>query len=150
MPRTVVNALSTIYKISTLIKTTKSRNGHSHLNKRDPNINANSKISPKNSRKSETLQLTCTPRIGTIPQDGANNSRLRAELESVQSKIHDDLASGSTWAKEKSRMEVQYKLLSESFEEAVASNREAQSQQVTLLSQNRSLRARYLYSQYSL
>lgn len=40
-------------------------------------------------------------------------------------------------------MEVQYKLLSESFEEAVAANREAQSQQVVLLSQNRSLRARY-------
>ena len=40
-------------------------------------------------------------------------------------------------------MEVQYKLLSESFEEAVTANREAQSQQVTLLSQNRSLRARY-------
>jgi myosin protein heavy chain len=40
-------------------------------------------------------------------------------------------------------MEVQYKLLSESFEEAVSANREAQSQQVTLLSQNRSLRTRY-------
>jgi len=55
--------------------------------------------------------------------------------------MHDDRASESNWAKEKSRMELQYKLLSESFEEAVAANREAQSQQVTLLSQNRSLRA---------
>jgi myosin heavy chain 9/10/11/14 len=40
-------------------------------------------------------------------------------------------------------MEIQYKLLSESFEEAVAANREVQNQQVTLLSQNRSLRARH-------
>jgi myosin heavy chain 9/10/11/14 len=40
-------------------------------------------------------------------------------------------------------MEVQYKLLSDSFEEAVAANRDSQSQQVSLLSQNRSLRARY-------
>jgi chromosome segregation ATPase len=69
--------------------------------------------------------------------------RLRSELENIQGQIHDDRASGSNWAKEKSRMEVQYKLLSESFEEAVAANREAQSQQVTLLSQNRSLRARF-------
>lgn len=74
----------------------------------------------------------------------SNFRRLRAELENIQSKIHDDRASGSNWAKEKARMEVQYKLLSESFEEAVATNREAQSQQVTLLSQNRSLRARYI------
>lgn len=43
-------------------------------------------------------------------------------------------------------MEVQYKLLSESFEEAIAANREAQSQQVVILSQNRSLRARYQIS----
>jgi hypothetical protein len=69
--------------------------------------------------------------------------RLRAELENVQSKVHDDLASGSNWAKERNRMESQYKLLSQSFEEAVAANREVQGQQVTLLSQNRSLRARY-------
>ena len=67
--------------------------------------------------------------------------RLRENLENLQARIHDDRASESNWAKEKSRMELQYKLLSESFEEAVAANREAQSQQVTLLSQNRSLRA---------
>lgn len=72
----------------------------------------------------------------------ANYRRLRADLENLQSKIHDDVASGSSWAKEKSRLEVQYKLLSDSYEEAVAANREAQSQQVTLLSQNRSLRAK--------
>jgi myosin heavy chain 9/10/11/14 len=69
--------------------------------------------------------------------------RLRAELENMQAHIHDDRASGSNWAKEKSRMEAQYKLLSESFEETLAANREAQSQQVALLSQNRSLRARF-------
>jgi hypothetical protein len=68
---------------------------------------------------------------------------LRAELETVQAKIYDDRASGSNWAKEKGRMEVQYKLLCERFEEAVSENREAQSQQVTILSQNRSLRARF-------
>jgi len=43
-------------------------------------------------------------------------------------------------------MEVQYKLLSEKYEEAVIANRDAQGQQVTLLSQNRSLRARYMKS----
>jgi len=72
--------------------------------------------------------------------------RLREEVEAVQAKIHDDQASGSTWAKERSRMEVQYKLLSEKYEEAVTANRDAQGQQVTLLSQNRSLRARYMRS----
>jgi hypothetical protein len=70
--------------------------------------------------------------------------RLRAEVEAIQAKIHDDHASGSTFAKERSRMEVQYKLLSEKYEEAVIANRDAQGQQVTLLSQNRSLRARYI------
>ena len=73
----------------------------------------------------------------------AENRQLRAELENIQAKFNDDRASGSNWAKEKSRMEAQYRLLSESFEEAVSANRDAQSQQVTLLSQNRSLRARY-------
>jgi hypothetical protein len=73
-----------------------------------------------------------------------NSRHLRAELEVIQAKIHDGQASGSTWAKEKSRMEVQYKLLSEKYEEAVLDNRDAQGQQVTLLSQNRSLRAKYV------
>lgn len=93
---------------------------------------------------SVTLLLMSMQRTGGTSLDLANiDRRLRAELEAVQAKIHDDVASGSNWAKERSRMEVQYKLLSESFEEAVSANREAQSQQVTLLSQNRSLRTRY-------
>ena len=93
---------------------------------------------------SVTLLLMSMQRTGGTTLDLANIiRRLRAELEAVQAKIHDDVASGSNWAKERSRMEVQYKLLSESFEEAVSANREAQSQQVTLLSQNRSLRTRY-------
>jgi hypothetical protein len=90
-----------------------------------------------------TLLLMSMQRTGGSSFNLANIRRLRAELETVQAKIHDDVASGSNWAKERSRMEVQYKLLSESFEEAVSANREAQGQQVTLLSQNRSLRARY-------
>ena len=97
-----------------------------------------------------TLLLKCTQRTGGTGFNMADYRRLRAELETVQAKIHDDVTSGSNWAKERSRMEVQYKLLSESFEEAVATNREAQSQQVTLLSQNRSLRARYRYHHYSI
>jgi len=93
---------------------------------------------------SVTLLLMSMQRTGGTRLNLANIiRRLRAELEAVQAKIHDDVASGSNWAKERSRMEVQYKLLSESFEEAVSANREAQSQQVTLLSQNRSLRTRY-------
>lgn len=71
-------------------------------------------------------------------------------MENIQGQIHEDRVDGSNWAKEKSRMEMQYKLLSESFEEAVAANREAQSQQVTLLSQNRSLRARFSAFQHYL
>lgn len=90
-----------------------------------------------------TLLSKCTQRTGGSGFSMADDRRLRAELETVQARIHDDATSGSNWAKERSRMEVQYKLLSESFEEAVAASREAQNQQVTLLSQNRSLRAGY-------
>jgi|SRR5579859_640559 uncharacterized tellurite resistance protein B-like protein len=95
-----------------------------------------------------TLLSKCTQRTGGSRFNITDDRRLRAELETVQAKIHDDVTSGSNWAKERSRMEVQYKLLSESFEEAVAASREAQNQQVTLLSQNRSLRARYRYPHY--
>ena len=75
-----------------------------------------------------TLLSKCTQRTGESGSNMTDDRRLRAELETVQAKIHDDVTSGSNWAKARSRMEVQYKVLSESFEEAVAASREAENQ----------------------
>lgn len=68
------------------------------------------------------------------------NSRLRDELEELRSKWDDEVLNSSTWAKEKSRLEVAMQDLSNSRDEAVNAHNEAQSKIVNLLSQVRSLR----------
>ena len=70
----------------------------------------------------------------------SDNTRLRDELEELRSKWDDEVLNSSSWAKEKSRLELTLKDLSSSREEAVNAHNEAQSKIISLLSQVRNLR----------
>ena len=70
----------------------------------------------------------------------SENTRLREELEELRSKWDDEVLNSSTWAKEKSRLEMTLQDLSSSREEAVKAHNDAQSKIVSLLSQVRNLR----------
>ncbi|KAG0636911.1 myosin tail-domain-containing protein [Tuber brumale] len=69
------------------------------------------------------------------------NRNLREEVEDLRAKWDDEVLNSSTWAKEKSRLEIKLQDLSQSHEDAVAAHNEAQSRVVSLLAQVRSLRA---------
>ena len=68
------------------------------------------------------------------------NGRLRDELEELRNKWDDEVLNSSTWAKEKSRLEVALQGLSDSRDEAVDAHNDAQSKIVDLLGQVRGLR----------
>jgi myosin protein heavy chain len=68
------------------------------------------------------------------------NTRLREELEELRSKWDDEVLNSSTWAKEKSRMEMTLQDVSTSRDEAVRAHNEAQGKVISLLSQVRDLR----------
>lgn len=68
------------------------------------------------------------------------NGRLRDELEELRNKWDDEVLNSSTWAKEKSRLEVALQGLSDSRDDAVNAHNEAQGKIVELLGQVRSLR----------
>lgn len=68
------------------------------------------------------------------------NGRLRDDLEELRSKWDDEVLNSSTWAKEKSRLDVVLQDLSNSRDEAVDAHNDAQSKIVDLLNQVRSLR----------
>ncbi|KAK2807657.1 hypothetical protein FQN51_000094 [Onygenales sp. PD_10] len=68
------------------------------------------------------------------------NTRLREEIEELRSKWDDEVLNSSTWAKEKSRLEMTLQDLSTSRDEAVNAHNDAQSKVVSLLSQVRGLR----------
>ncbi|KAF7197893.1 Myosin type-2 heavy chain 1 [Pseudocercospora fuligena] len=68
------------------------------------------------------------------------NGRLRDELEELRNKWDDEVLNSSTWAKEKSRLEIALQGLSDSRDEAVSAHNEAQSKIVELLGQVRGLR----------
>lgn len=70
----------------------------------------------------------------------SDNTRLRDELEELRSKWDDEVLNSSSWAKEKSRLEMTLQDLSSSREEAVNAHNDAQSKIVSLLSQVRNLR----------
>ena len=70
----------------------------------------------------------------------SEHTRMREELEDLRSKWDDEVLNSSTWAKEKSRLEMTLQDLSSSREEAVNAHNEAQSKMVSLLSQVRNLR----------
>ena len=70
----------------------------------------------------------------------SETTRLRDELEDLRSKWDDEVLNSSTWAKEKSRLEMTLQDLSLSREEAVEAHNDAQSKIVSLLSQVRNLR----------
>ncbi|KAI5305988.1 NineTeen Complex (NTC) component [Ascosphaera pollenicola] len=70
-----------------------------------------------------------------------DNARLQAELDELRSKWDNEVLNSSTWAKEKSRLEITLQDLSKSRDETVKAHDEAQSKVVSLLSQVRSLRA---------
>ena len=69
------------------------------------------------------------------------NSRLRDELEELRGKWDDEVLNSSTWAKEKSRMELTLQDLAKSRDEAATAHNDAQSKVVNLLSQVRQLRS---------
>lgn len=69
------------------------------------------------------------------------NRKLREEVEDLRAKWDEEVLNSSTWAKEKSRLEMKLKDLSASHDEAITHHNEAQSRIVTLLAQVRSLRA---------
>jgi len=68
------------------------------------------------------------------------NGRLRDELEELRNKWDDEVLNSSTWAKEKSRLEIALQSLSDSRDEAVNAHNDAQGKVVDLLGQVRSLR----------
>ncbi|CAN9230913.1 unnamed protein product [Alternaria sp. RS040] len=68
------------------------------------------------------------------------NGRLREEIEELRNKWDDELLNSSTWAKEKSRLEMTLQTISNSRDEAANAHNEAQSKIVSLLSQVRNLR----------
>lgn len=70
----------------------------------------------------------------------SENTRIRDELEELRSRCHDEVLNSSTWAKEKSRLELTLQDLSSSREEAVNAHNDAQARIVSLLSQLRNLR----------
>lgn len=70
----------------------------------------------------------------------SENTRIRDELEELRSKWDDEVLNSSTWAKEKSRLEMTLQDLSSSREEAVDAHNDAQGKIVSLLSQVRNLR----------
>ena len=70
----------------------------------------------------------------------SENSRLREEVEELRAKWDDEVLNSSTWAKEKSRLEMTLQDLSSAREEAVNAYNETQSKVVSLLSQVRNLR----------
>lgn len=70
----------------------------------------------------------------------SENTRLRDDLEELRSKWDDEVLNSSTWAKEKSRLEMTLQDLSSGREEAVDAHNEAQGKIVSLLSQVRNLR----------
>ena len=70
----------------------------------------------------------------------SENTRMRDELEELRSKWDDEVLNSSTWAKEKSRLEMTLQDLSSSREETVNAHNEAQSKIVSLLAQVRNLR----------
>ena len=70
----------------------------------------------------------------------SETTRLRDELEELRSKWDDEVLNSSTWAKEKTRLEMTLQDLSTSREEAVNAHNEAQGKIVSLLSQVRNLR----------
>ena len=70
----------------------------------------------------------------------SENTRIRVELEELRSKWDDEVLNSSSWAKEKSRLEMTLQDLSSSREEAVNAHNDAQGKVVSLLSQVRNLR----------
>ncbi|KAK3722942.1 class II myosin [Vermiconidia calcicola] len=70
----------------------------------------------------------------------SENDGLRDELEELRGKWDDEVLNSSTWAKEKSRLEIALQSLSDSRDEAVGAHNEAQSKIVDLLGQVRNLR----------
>lgn len=68
------------------------------------------------------------------------NGRLKEEIEELRSKWDDEVLNSSTWAKEKSRLEMTLQDISNSRDEAANAHNEAQSKIVSLLSQVRNLR----------
>ena len=70
----------------------------------------------------------------------SENTCIREELEDLRSKWDDEVLNSSTWAKEKSRLEMTLQDLTASREEAVHAHHDAQSKIVSLLSQVRNLR----------
>ncbi|KAK3111603.1 class II myosin [Teratosphaeriaceae sp. CCFEE 6253] len=69
------------------------------------------------------------------------HGRLRDELEELRNKWDDEVLNSSTWAKEKSRLEVALQGLSDSRDDAVTAHNDAQSKVVDLLGQVRTLRS---------
>ena len=71
----------------------------------------------------------------------SENTSLRDELEELRSKWDDEVLNSSSWAKEKSRLEMTLQDLFSAREEAVKAHNDAQSKIVSLLSQVRNLRS---------
>ena len=71
------------------------------------------------------------------------NTRLREELGELRGKWDDEVLNSSTWAKEKSRMELTLQDISKSRDEATAAHNDAQTKIVSLLSQVRTLRTSF-------
>ena len=69
-----------------------------------------------------------------------DNGRLREELEELRGKWDDEVLNSSSWAKEKSRLEMTLQDIANARDEAANAHHDAQSKIVNLLSQVRGLR----------
>lgn len=101
--------------------------------------------SMEQTRKKYQSELTSLTNELEIERDNVihargENGHLRDELEDLRSKWDDEVLNSSTWAKEKSRLEVALQGLSDSRDEAVGAHNDAQGKIVDLLGQVRSLR----------
>lgn len=102
--------------------------------------------SMEQTRKKYQSELTSLTSELEIERDNVihargENGRLRDELEELRGKWDDEVLNSSTWAKEKSRLEVALQSLSDSRDDAVNSHNDAQSKIVDLLGQVRHLRS---------
>jgi myosin protein heavy chain len=102
--------------------------------------------SVEQTRKKYQAELATLTNELEIERDNAihargENGRIRDELEELRCKWDDEVLNSSTWAKEKSRLEVALQSLSDSRDEAANSHNEAQGKIVELLGQVRHLRS---------
>ncbi|KAI9823538.1 MAG: hypothetical protein M1826_007694 [Phylliscum demangeonii] len=95
----------------------------------------------KYQRELSTVTKELEKQRESVVEVRTENIRLREELEHLRTKWDDEVVNSSTWAKEKSRLEVTLHEVSISRDGAIAAHEEAQGKVASLFSQIRTLQA---------